>query len=303
MPNYPFTLVGELINHSFARARRAWEKRDIAAYQQLAMLQAEMGANYLTINIDGTQQLQVRLHEMLEFLPELIPAIQEVTSLPLAFDNPACEFHEVALNHYDRDKSGQPILNSVAASRERLDDMIALTKEYDTLVIIMASEKFTATGGAQCLTGQEVHASAKRFAERLTTEAGRRHDQLIIDPGLAPVSADTYGLVNMGLDGMKLINNDPDLDGVHISVGLTNFSFGVPKQLRVPLENAYITIAKEVGLDYALANPEKNYALLEPSDRTLNVVKEALAMGRPLDGETQEDAGFRQAEKIMDLFE
>ena len=32
----PFKLIGELMNHSFARARRAWANRDVAAYQKLA---------------------------------------------------------------------------------------------------------------------------------------------------------------------------------------------------------------------------------------------------------------------------
>ena len=35
----PFRLIGELINHSFARAARAWEGRDVAGYQRLAKLQ------------------------------------------------------------------------------------------------------------------------------------------------------------------------------------------------------------------------------------------------------------------------
>ena len=48
---------------------------------------------------------------------------------------------------------------------------------------------------------------------------------------------------------MRLIRADRDLEGVHISVGLTNFSFGVPKQIRDGLENAYVTLAIEAGLD------------------------------------------------------
>ena len=106
----------------------------------------------------------------------------------------------------------------------------------------------------------------------------------------------------MGLDAIRLIRADPDLQGVHLSVGLTNFSFGVPKHIREGLENAYITLAVENGLDYVLANPEKDLRLLDRDDRTLEVVVQALAEGRPEDGVSQEEAGFRQSARIMDLY-
>ena len=144
--------------------------------------------------------------------------------------------------------------------------------------------------------------TTKRFVEILHDKADRSNDEIIIDPGLAPISADTYGLVNMSLDAMRLIRSDPDLAGVHISVGLTNFSFGVPKEIREGLENAYITLALEAGLDFVLGNPEKHLRPLDEDSKYVTVVREALAAGRPQEGETQEEAGFRQSAKIMDLF-
>lgn len=298
----PFKLIGELINNSFARAARAFQDKDLAKYQELARLQAGLGVDFLTFNIDGTQRLNVKMQDMLDFLPRLIPALQEATNVPLSFDNPATIFHEQALALYRRNADNQPILNSVAASRQDLDGMIALVAKYDTKVVVMASEKFVAGGGAQCTTAQEVYQAAKDHVKLLRDRAGRRNDDIIIDPGLAPVSADTYGLVNMGLDAMKLIRADDDLQGVHISVGLTNFSFGVPKDIRTGIENAYITLALAHGLDWILGNPEKDLRPLPDDDRHLQVVKEALEQGRPQPGETQEDAGFRQSSKIMDLF-
>src|SRR5437868_2140273 len=87
----PFKLIGELINHSFARAAKAWKARDVRGYQELAKTQADLGAEYLTLNIDGTQSMRVTPGEMYDFLPEVIPAIQEATKVPIAFDNPSVE--------------------------------------------------------------------------------------------------------------------------------------------------------------------------------------------------------------------
>src|SRR5690606_27099723 len=122
---------------------------------------------------------------------------------------------------------------------------------------------------------------------------------IIIDPGLAPVGADTYGLVNIGLDAMRLIRADPDLQGVHFIVGLSNFAWGTPKGIREQLECAYLTLATEVGLDYALANPEKLPAPLPSDHPMVEKLRSALEQGRARDGESQETAGYRQAEAIM----
>ena len=289
------------MNNSYGRARKAFTARDPEGFQRLATAQTDLGANFLTLNIDGTQHIQVKLQEMLDFLPDLIPAIQEVTSVPISFDNPSIEYHKVALKHYDRTKGGRPILNSLAASREHLDEMIALVKAYDTLVIVMASETFTDDGAAQCLDPHDSHSAAKYFVERLVTEADRTLDQIIIDPGLAPVGADTYGLVNIGLDAMRLIQQDPDMQGVHMVVGLSNFAWGTPKFVRSDLEKAYLTLGMEVGLDFALANPEKTPVPLDADHSMVEQLRYALSQGRAQKGESQEMAGFRQAEAILDI--
>jgi 5-methyltetrahydrofolate--homocysteine methyltransferase len=292
-------IIGELMNNSYARARDAFSDRNLAGYQNLARIQTKLGAKFLTLNIDGTQRIQVRMPEMLDFLPDLVPAIQEATSTPISFDNPSVEYHKVALKHYDRKKSGAPILNSLAASRTHLDEMIELVKHYDTLAIVMASEHFVKDGSSQCLNPQDAYRAARCFVELLVTKAGRTNDQIIIDPGLAPVGADTYGLVNIGLDTMKLISADPDLKGVHMIVGLSNFAWGTPKGIREELEKAYLTLGMEAGLDYALANPEKTPGPLPPDHPMVGRLRQALALGRAKDGESNETAGYRQAEAIM----
>jgi len=294
-------IVGELMNNSYARARKAFTERNPQDYAHLAKVQADLGASYLTLNLDGTARIQVKMEEMLALLPDTIQAIQAATACPLSFDNPSIKYHEVALRHYDRKKSGPPIINSIAASRTQLDQMVELVAAYDTNVVVMASEHFVPGGSAQCLCAADAHAVAKHFVELLVTRAGRRPDQIIIDPGLAPVGADTYGLVNIGLDAMRLIRSDPDLRGVHFIVGLSNFAWGTPRGVREQLENAYLTLGMEVGLDFALANPEKSPGPLPADHPMVAKLRHALDQGRAVGDETQETAGYRQAEAIMGI--
>lgn len=298
------TIIGELMNHSYARARKAWEARDVAGYQALARLQTDLGASYLTLNLDGTQTLDVRLEEMLDFLPVLIPALQAVTPLPFSFDNPDIGFHKAALKHFDPGKcKGRPILNSLAVSRAQLDEMIGLVAEYGTLVIVMVSECWNETGGmAPTGTAQQAYETARYFVERLRREARVENDRIVIDPGLPPITSDLKGHINLGLDMMRLVRGDADLAGVHISVGLSNLAFGTPKNVRHKLERAYLTLALEAGLDWALANPEKNTQPLETSDPMVAKLRGILELGRPTNGEAQEMAGYRMLEGLMEVW-
>lgn len=295
-------IIGDLINSAYARARTAFRARIIEGYQALARSQAEQGSAFLDVNLDGTQQIQVRQQEMLDFLPDLVPALQEAAAIPLCIDNPSVLYHKVALEHYDRSK-GAPILNSVAASRENLDEMIELIRHYDTRVVVMASERFADGGAAQCMSPEDVHGAARHFVELLATKAGRSNDQIFVDPGLAPVGADTYGLVNIGLDAMRLIRKDPDLAGVHFTVGLSNFAWGTPKYIRHDLEKAYLTIASQAGLDFAIANPEHDPRPLPDDHEIVRKLREALDQGRMQDGEDRETAGFRQAEAVLHIWD
>lgn len=296
-------IIGELINNAYARARRAWEARDVTGYQQLAKLQSDHGAEVVNLNVDGTQRVSVRLAEMLEFLPRVIPAIQEATDVPLSFDNPSIEYHRVALRAFDRSCCrGKPVFNSLAASRQNLPEMIELIREHDLRCIVMASECFKPGGGSsQSLDPRQSYETVRIFVDRLVSEAGRTIDDIIVDPGLAPVGADTYGLVNIGLDTMRLCQADPNLRGLHFSVGLSNFAWGTPKAAKPLLERAYLTLASRVGLDFALANVEANSIPLPDDDPLVAQLASALEAGRPTEGESVEEAGFRQASLIMEI--
>ena len=67
------------------------------------------------------------------------------------------------------------------------------------------------------------------------------------------------------------------------------------------MENAYLTLGMDVGLDFALANPEKSPGPLPAGHSLVERLRKAVEQGRASAGETQESAGFRQAEAIMEI--
>jgi 5-methyltetrahydrofolate corrinoid/iron sulfur protein methyltransferase len=301
--NNKVTVIGELMNNSYGRARKAWKNRDVEGYQHLAKLQSDLGASYLTLNTDGTQKLSVKLEEMIDFLPTLIPAIQAVTRVPISFDNPHLDFHTEAVKHYDRSKcDGRPILNSISVSRTDIDGMIAVAVEHDMNIIVMSSECFKADGKIGAAESVEDVVGVTRHFASILNKAGIENDRIIVDPGLAPIASDTQGIINLCLDSIRALRADPALEGIHISVGLSNFAIGTPKHLRIPLERAFLALATEAGMDWVLANPEKNTEPMTAEDALVLQLKDILQEGRPLEGDSAGDAGFRQLDELMELW-
>ena len=297
-------IIGELMNNSYGRARRAWQAGNLEGYQELAKLQTELGASHLTLNIDGTQKIAVSLQEMLDFLPRVIPAIQEVTDVPLSFDNPDIAFHYECLKHYDPAKArARPILNSISVSRKNIGEMIGLARDHDMNIIVMASECLRENGShGPAENVKDIVDTTRHFVAMLREQGGISNDRIIIDPGLAPIASDTTGLVNLCLDSIRAIRTDDDLAGIHISVGLSNFAIGSPKPLQISLERAFLRLAMDAGLDYALSNPEKNTVPMPSGEKWVGNLTEILASGRMQSGDTQEDAGYRQLDTLMELW-
>lgn len=304
MNTNPLHVIGELMNNSYGRARKAWQARNVAGYQELARIQTELGVSYLTLNVDGTQKLPVTLQEMLDFLPHVIPAIQEVTDVPLSFDNPDVAFHHECLKHFNPAKSkGRPILNSISVSRNNIAEMIQVAREHDMNVIVMASECLLPDGShGPAKTVADVLNTTKHFVALLHEQAGLANDHIIIDPGLAPVASDTGGLINLCLDSIRAIRLEESLAGIHISVGLSNFAIGAPKPMHVPLERAFLCLAMEAGLDFALSNPEKNTIPMAADDKLVQDLIGILEAGRERPSEPQGEAGYRQLDALTELW-
>lgn len=282
------TIIGETINDSVPRTKELFDKGDITGIQELARFQATGGARYLDVNIGLREP---------SFMGEIVRAIQDVVSIPLSLDSPDPDIIRAALNVYDPVKAGgqKPIVNSVSALRLEMLDLAAI---QPFRIILMASERLEEGEGKQNKVGEEVHQAAKELFHLCTSPPSNlAPDDIIIDPSLAPIGADFDGLIRMAVDGLKLIHGDQTFAGVHMSVGLTNFSVMLPPKRRngepvkLPLECAFLTIAMPLGLDHIVGSVRKNYHLLSQDDPALIAVNEAIALG-----------GFDAIERIQDFY-
>jgi hypothetical protein len=179
--------------------------------------------------------------------------------------------------------------------------------------ILLVSERVEDGRSRPCRTAEETHAAAKsllaaarkgcgkgvrsNLPERpegcfaqigpdpFSAPGGIPNDDLIFDPGIAPLGSDVEGNLRRLLAAMERIHNDPDFAGVHMSVGLSNFTVMLPPKRRDgspvkgPLESAFLTKAMPLGLDMAIGSMKRNYELLPPDHPAMQCVEDCVRTG------------------------
>lgn len=285
------TIIGERINPGFVSSKALLDAKDLDGIQQLAALQQQKGAQYLTINV-GTAA-----SEDPEFLVEVIRKVQEAADLPLSFDYPNKEVQQTCLENYDmaKAKGRKPIMNSVSELRMEMLDLI---ESHPCKVVLMASERVENGEKIANTSAEEVHETARRLTEQVLHRGeGMENDDVFIDVSLGPLSADTEGITRQAIDSIRLIGADPDLKGVHTIVGLSNLSVMLPKLaldgslLKVHLESSFLTMAMPLGLDAILGTAGRDYRILDEDNFVYTGFKEALELG-----------GFESILRLQELY-
>lgn len=264
-PNgFAIKIIGERINPGFKSTKAMFEEKDLASIRALAIRQVESGAIFLNVNL-GAQAMTDR-----PFLIDVIHAIQSVVDVPLSFDVPSVELTRLCLATYDRERTGGalPIVNSITEHRW---DAMTLYKQYPFKVMVMASESVVDGVAKNNKTAGDIASTAKRAALRLRDDYGLPLDDIYIDLSVSAIIADTEGLNRATLDAVRLIGGDTELQGLHMTGGLSNIGQQMPARaadgsdLKHCLENAFLTLAVPYGFDTVLGTPWRGYAPL-PED-------------------------------------
>jgi cobalamin-dependent methionine synthase I len=271
-----FTIIAESINDSVPSTAKMYAANDMAGLKELAKKQAAGNCGYVDVNVGRRDAA---------FMAMMVREVQSVTDKPLSIDTPDPEMAAAGLKAYDAKKAGgrKPLLNSVSMLRL---EMLDLYKICPFRPILLATEGVDESGAsAACHTAQDIH----RAARMLKAEIKKRgvpisNDDFIIDPGIAPIGSDMEGMTKRTLDAIKLIKADPDLAGAHFSLGLSNFTVMLPpkrangKAVKTPLQNAFLTLAVPLGLDFVIGAADRDYKLLPAGDDALVCLKEFLAL-------------------------
>ena len=257
MPIPNLIIIGESINDSVPSTHKFFEANDIAGLKELAASQDGGGAGYIDVNVGPRSG---------EFMAEMVRHVQSVTAKPLSIDTPDPVMAEAGLKAYDRARAGGqiPILNSISPLRT---GMFEFTKIMPFMPILLATERVEDGVGKPNHTAAEVHQTAREMVAKAAKHGIPVH-QCIVDPGISPIGADSEGRFQCLMGAIRLIHEDPALKGVHMSVGLSNFTVMLPPKradgspTKGPLESAFLTLAQPLGMDHVIGSVKRKYELL-----------------------------------------
>lgn len=230
-------IVGELINSSRKNVRAAIEEKNAAYIQDLALRQAEAGADYIDVNC-GTQ-----IYDEEETMRWLVMSIQAVCEAPLCIDSPSEKALAAGLEAA-RGNGKQQMVNSITAETERYAAVLPLVKQYGTKVVGLLMDD---TGMPETVEDRI------RIADRLIadlTRDGVSPDDIYLDPLVKPVSTgDQFG--RHVLDTVRYIRER--YPAVHTTCGLSNISFGLPN--RKVLNQVFMIQTMAAGMDGYILDP------------------------------------------------
>lgn len=275
MPITGLTIIGESINDSVPSTKKLFEAGDIAGILELARTQDAGGAAYIDVNVGPRSP---------EFMADLVGKIQNVTAKPLSIDTPDLATAKAGLQAYDPDRAGgkKPVLNSVSALRLEMFD---LYKMQPFIPILLVSENVVDGRSQACRTADETYAAAKYLVKTFRERCpGVTNADCIIDPGIAPIGSDSEGNLHRLIAAIGMIQKDSDLAGVHVSVGLSNFTVMLPAKradgspVKGPLECAFLTEAMPLGLDTIIGSVKRKYELLDDKHPARLCLEECLKL-------------------------
>lgn len=268
------TIIGETINDSVPSTHTLFEENNIDGIVDLAKFQAEKGAAYIDVNVGSRSP---------ELMREIVKKIQNTISFPLSIDSPDPIIASAGLQEYIAELAGnkKPVLNSISEARL---DMFDMYSKQPFIPILLITEGLDNSGEMiMNKEAEQIYSTAKKMVgiarERIKDIP---NEEIILDPGIMPIGSDSKGDFKRLIEAMKLIHNDKDLFGINMSVGLSNFTAMLPSKkadgtpVKSQLENAFLTMAMPLGLNFVIGSVKRKYSLLQENDPAMQCLYDVL---------------------------
>jgi 5-methyltetrahydrofolate--homocysteine methyltransferase len=215
------------------------EQKEGRAYlHQEIIKQVDAGAQYLDINVD---EIHYDLDIQKRAMRWAVDTVQALSPIPPSIDSSNSVIIAEGLAAYDG-RAGRPIINSVSPERPETLDMAVST---DARVIIMA----TSVSGMPQDSNERVE-NAIALVDQVV-ERGISVKDIFIDAIIFPISVDGQN-GNHYFETVRRLREKYG-DEIHIGMGLSNVSFGMPE--RKLINQVFIRLAIDAGIDAGLIDP------------------------------------------------
>lgn len=223
-------IIGERINTVRKSIASAVEKKDAAYIQEEAVKQVQAGADVLDVNVGS------RLEDEPTNMEWAVKVIQEVADTPLCIDSPHPETIKAGFKACKNKRRAWA--NSITLEKGRIEGILPLTKEYQSLVVALCMDKNGIPG-----TVQGRVQVAKKIAE-VVSRYGIPKGNLYLDALIEPVAIDSKKGI-LALDTIRELKTS--LPEAKTIICLSAVSFGLPE--RRLLNRTFLPFLMEAGLD------------------------------------------------------
>jgi 5-methyltetrahydrofolate--homocysteine methyltransferase len=233
-PGERMKIIGEKINGTRKTVAAAIADRDAEFIQNLARKQVDGGAHWLDVNAGTHPDREV--DDMLW----LINLIQAVTDVTLCLDSANPKALVAAMGAVKK----TPMINSISGEPDRLSTVLPIVAQHGCEVIALAMDD----KGIPADADGRLAVVHKLFE---ATRAVNVPDEKVYVDALVMTIATNTDAGRMTLDTIRAIRGE--FPQAHISLGLSNVSFGLP--VRSLVNRTFLTLAIAAGMDTAIIDP------------------------------------------------
>jgi cobalamin-dependent methionine synthase I len=281
--------IAEMLHASIPRPAEAMKilyERGAEAFEQpgdeldylvkLIEEQAEQGADFLDVNVDALEG------DKADFMRKLIRLVRKHgRGVAPSVDSSETAVLQAGLDEWFSEPGPAPMLNSIPlcdmASRE---PVIALRSQYPMSAVCLLIGDTGPLGSTEAMVE-----GARTMFHELTTR-GFQPEELYFDTVTLGIASDgcvdSMGMpkpshTRMSFQAIQAIRNDPEMQGVHAVLGVSNWTYGAKKR-RIGHLRAFIEIAMQYGLDAAICDVSKDFGQKPASPELVEFVETFVAL-------------------------
>ncbi|MBN1844122.1 MAG: methylenetetrahydrofolate reductase C-terminal domain-containing protein [Sedimentisphaerales bacterium] len=281
--------IGESLHASIPRtgaAMRELREKGPQAYEQpsgaleyiLSLIHGQVRhrADYLAVNVDafGEDDPQLAVDLMRQYVRLVL---RHGRGVPVCVDSSSDDVLKAGLDEWYRSAPSEtawPLINSIKTYT--MDEMLPLRARHPFKFIgLLVDEKSSGSDGAYA--ADDLHAMARRIYHRAVEHHGFAPDDILFDSTVFPLAIDmpmtpnTPGYTYRAFEAIRRIMQDPEMAGVHTSLGISNCVRDLPAR-SIGVCRAYLAKAMEYGLDAAIVNVTHDYGLKPVAPDLLELV-------------------------------
>ncbi len=235
--------VGENLNVMVKKIGAAMKERDPKPIQDLAIAEAQAGADYIDINLGPARK------EGAELMAWVVKTVQEVVDTPLYLDTINTEAIEAGLKVY-QNKKGKAVINSIMARPESMEAKFPLAQKYNAglVALLWGPSGLPRDASERGVLAAELLQKAAEFEIP--------NEDVWIDPIVTPVtSPQSQVQVPSCVEFMMMFQDFQEMSpGLRSTCGLSNVSNGAPDHLRPILNQTYMMMLERYGMVGAIVD-------------------------------------------------